>query len=138
MVQWLAFGSFEAMVHDLRVKLWQTVGRRAQPSAIVFDDRTLQSTPDSGAGAGYDGHKKGSVEELASAVQEVTGDNVETAFPDQAYTRDEEAQAGQNHGITLRVVKLPETRRGFVPLPKRRIADLNQPTMPTGTFLPSW
>ena len=77
-------------------------GRREQPSGIILDSRTLQSTPESGARAGYDGArcKRGSkvhiavdtlghllalhvtpaneqdraqVERLAVQVQEVTG-----------------------------------------------------------------
>ena len=29
-----------------------------QPRAVIFDSRTVQSAPESGAGAGYDGHKR--------------------------------------------------------------------------------
>jgi transposase len=113
--RWLKAGSFEAIVHDLRELLRVAQGRNAQPSAVILDARTLQSTPESGARAGYDGHKrkKGSkthaavdtlghllamvvtpaneqeraqVAELAEAVQAVTGDHVELAFVDQGYT----------------------------------------------------
>jgi transposase len=34
------------------------VGRKGQPTAVVIDSRTLQSTPESGACAGYDGAKR--------------------------------------------------------------------------------
>jgi len=150
--RWLAAGSFEAIVHDLRVMLRLAAGRNPEPSAAVFDGRTLQSTPESGARAGYDGHKrkKGSkvhmavdtlghllamhvtpaneqeraqVEELAKAVQEVTNDNIELAFVDQGYTGEEPAQAAKEHGITLEVVKLPEAKRGFVLLPRRWVVE---------------
>src|ERR1700681_1962456 len=47
--RWLAAGAFEAIVHDLRMLLRVAVGRQAQPSAVVLDARTLQSTPESGA-----------------------------------------------------------------------------------------
>src|SRR5947208_15313671 len=96
--------------------------------AAIFDSRTLQSTPESGSHAGYDGAKrrKGSkvhaavdtlgnlltllvtpaneqdraqVGELAQAIQEVTGSHVEVAFVDQGYTGDAPAQAAQEHGI---------------------------------------
>jgi len=106
--RWLAAGSFEAIVHDLRALLRLAEGREAQPSAVIFDARTLQSTPESGGRAGYDGHKrkKGSkthaavdtlghllalmvtpaneqdraqVARLAVAVQEATGEHVEVA-----------------------------------------------------------
>jgi Transposase DDE domain len=33
-------------------------GRKSQPTAVVIDSRTLQSTPESGARAGYDGAKR--------------------------------------------------------------------------------
>src|SRR5450756_1129631 len=51
-------GSFEAIGHDLRVMLRLAAGRNPEPSAAIFDGRTLQSTPESGARAGYDGHKR--------------------------------------------------------------------------------
>jgi len=56
--RWLAAGSFEAIVHDLRVMLRLAVGRNAEPSATIFDSKTLQSTPESGARAGWDGAKR--------------------------------------------------------------------------------
>src|SRR5215813_3639813 len=128
MQRWLAAGCFEAMVHDLRELLREYSGRKAQPSAVVLDSRTMQSTPESGARAGYDGAKrrKGSkvhaavdtlgqllalhvtaadeqdraqVGDLAQAVQEVTGGTVELAYVDQGYTGDEPADAAQQQGI---------------------------------------
>jgi transposase len=54
----LQAGVFEAMVHDLRALLRVAQGRNAQPSAAIFDSRTLQSTPESGTRAGYDGAKR--------------------------------------------------------------------------------
>ena len=33
-------------------------GRSPDPGAAIFDARTVQSTPESGATAGYDGHKR--------------------------------------------------------------------------------
>ena len=124
------------MVHDLRVLLRLAQGRAPQPSAVILDGRTVQSTPESGGRAGYDGHKrrKGSkahlavdtlghllavhvtpanaqerdqVEALAQAVQEVTGQNVELAYVDQGYTGEAPAVAAAQHGIRLEVVKLP-------------------------------
>jgi transposase len=150
--RWLAAGSFEAIVHDLRVMLRLAQGRNAQPSAAIFDGRTLQSTPESGQRAGYDGHKrkKGSkvhmavdtlghllalhvtpaneqeraqVAELAQAVQAVTEQHVELAYVDQGYTGEQAAEAAQEQGITLQVVKLPEAKRGFVLLPRRWVVE---------------
>src|SRR5215211_304305 len=139
--RWLRAGVFEAIVHDLRALLRLAAGRAPEPTAVVLDGRTLQSTPESGARAGYDGHKrrKGSkvhlavdtlghllallvtpahaqeraqVDELAAAVQEVTGDLVEVAFVDQGSTGEQAAEDAAAHGIRLEVVKLPEAKRG--------------------------
>jgi len=150
--RWLKAGSFEAIVHDLRELLRLAQGRNAQPSAVVLDARTLQSTPESGSRAGYDGHKrkKGSkthiavdtlghllamsvtpaneqersqVAALAEAVQEVTGEHVELAYVDQGYTGEEPAEAAKHHGIELEVVKLSEAKRGFVLLPRRWVVE---------------
>ncbi len=45
--RWIKAGVFEAMVHDLRTLLRLAQGRKAQPSAVILDSRTLQSTPES-------------------------------------------------------------------------------------------
>jgi transposase len=150
--RWLAAGVFEAMVHDLRLLLRVAAGRSGQPSAAILDSRTLQSTPESGARGGYDGHKrrKGSkvhaavdtlghllalhvtpadaqdraqVEHLSAAVQEVTGESVTVAYVDQGYTGQEPADAAQAHGIRLEVVKLPAAKHGFVLLPRRWVVE---------------
>ena len=55
--RWIKAGVFEAMVHDLREVLRIAAGKGAKPSAAIFDSRTLQSTPESGARAEYDGAK---------------------------------------------------------------------------------
>src|SRR6202050_1565600 len=108
--RWLASGVFEAMTHDLRELLRMLApGGGATPSAAIFDSRTLQSTPESGQRAGYDGakRKKGSkihmavdtlghllafpvspadqqdraqVKRVAKDVQKATGKSVEVAF----------------------------------------------------------
>jgi transposase len=150
--RWLRAGSFEAIVHDLRALLRLAEGRDAQPSAVIFDARTLQSTPESGRRAGWDGHKrkKGSkthaavdtlghlltmvvtpaneqeraqVAQLAEQVQEVTGEHVELAYVDQGYTGPEVAEAAAEQGIQLEVVKLPQAKRGFVLLPRRWVVE---------------
>jgi transposase len=63
------------------------------------------------------------VEVLAEQVQAVTGESVEIAFVDQAYTGEQAAQAAEQHGIKLAVVKLPEAKKGFVLLPKRWVVE---------------
>ena len=150
--RWLTAGTFEAIVHDLRQLLRVAQGRNVQPSAVILDARTLQSTPESGSRAGYDGHKRkrgakthaavdtlgnllamvvtpadeperAQVAELAERVQQVTGEQVELAYVDQGYTGAEPAEAAAAHGIHLEVVKLPETKRGFVLLPRRWVVE---------------
>src|SRR3984893_9021029 len=148
MRRWMAARCFETMVEDLRLLLREFVGRKGQPSAMILDSRTLQSTPESGARAGYDGAKrrKGSkvhaavdtlghllalhvtaadeqdraqVEKLAETVREITGNNVELAYVDQGYTGEAAVQAANQHGIQLEVVKHAQAKRGFVLLPRR-------------------
>lgn len=152
MRRWLDAHCFEIMVEDLRMLLREFAGRKSQPTAMILDSRTLQSTPESGARAGYDGAKrrKGSkvhaavdtlghllalhvtaadeqdraqVEKLAEAVQEITGKNVELAYVDQGYTGESAAQAAEKHGVQLEVVKHTEAKRGFVLLPRRWVVE---------------
>jgi hypothetical protein len=56
--RWIKAGEFEAIVHDVRTLLRLADGRTAQPSATIWDSRTLQSTPESGHRAGDDGAKR--------------------------------------------------------------------------------
>lgn len=150
--RWLSAGVFETMAHDLRALLRLNQGRNAQPSAAIWDSRTLQSSPESGARAGYDGakRKRGSkvhlavdtlghllalhvspadeqdrahVGALAQKVQEITDENVHLAFVDQGYSGEQAEHDALAHGITLEVVKLPEAKQGFVLLPRRWVVE---------------
>lgn len=56
--RWVKAGVFAALVEDLRVVLRVAQGREGQPSAAILDSRTLQSSPESGQRAGYDGAKR--------------------------------------------------------------------------------
>jgi transposase len=56
--RWVRAGVFEDLVRDLRMLLCELAVRNPQPSAAIFDGRTLQSSRESGARAGYDGHKR--------------------------------------------------------------------------------
>ena len=60
---------------------------------------------------------------LAQEVQQVTGGTVELAYVDQGYTGPNVAQAAQQHGLRLEVVKHPMAKRGFVLLPRRWIVE---------------
>ena len=53
--RWLAAGCFEAIVHDLRAVLRFADGRDPEPTAAIFDSRTVRSTPESGGRAGAAG-----------------------------------------------------------------------------------
>jgi len=152
MRRWIGARCFEIMVEDLRILLREFAGRKPQPTAMILDSRTLQSTPESGARGGYDGAKrrKGSkvhaavdtlghllalhvtaadeqdraqVETLAQAVQQMTGENVELAYVDQGYTGENASQAAEKHGVQLEVVKHTEVKRGFVLLPRRWVVE---------------
>src|SRR5574340_46393 len=66
--RWLAAGCFETLAHDLRAVLRLAAGRTEAPSAAIIDSRTLRSTPESGARAGYDGAKRKRGSKLHLAV----------------------------------------------------------------------
>ena len=150
--RWLRAGCFESMAEDLRLLLRLATGRADAPSAAILDSRTLQSTPESGARAGFDGHKKrkGSkvhaavdtlghllalkvtpaneqdreqVAQLAQALQATTGEFVQVAFVDQGYTGKQPAADAAQQGIRLEVVKHHEAKRGFILLPRRWVVE---------------
>jgi len=60
---------------------------------------------------------------LAKEVLQVTGHTVELAYVDQGYTGPNAAEAAEQHGIQLEVVKYPMAKRGFVLLPKRWVVE---------------
>jgi len=150
--RWITAGVFEALVRDLRELLRVAQGRAPDPSAVILDSRTLQSTPESGHRAGYDGakRKKGSkvhavvdtlghllalrvtpadqqdrqqVKALAKQVQKVTKKSVKLAFVDQGYTGEQPSADAAKQGLELSVVKLPQAKRGFVLLPRRWVVE---------------
>ena len=149
---WIGAGCFEAMAHDLRMVIRELSARASQPTAVIRDGRTVQSTPENGARAGSDGHKrrKGSkvhiavdtlghlpalkvtpaseqereqVGDLAAQVQAATEKNVRISYVDQGYTGAEPAAAAAQEGINLIVIKLPEAKSGFVLLPRRWVVE---------------
>ena len=150
--RWIEAGCFEAMAHDLRKMMRLLAQKSIQPTAVILDGRTMQSTPESGARAGYDGYKrrKGSkvhaavdtlgnllavkvtaaneqeraqVAGLLKEVQEATGQTVEVAYVDQGYTGETPRQDAAQQGVHLVVVKLEEAKRGFVLLPRRWVVE---------------
>jgi transposase len=150
--RWVRAGCFENLAEDLRLLLRLSAGCHDAPSAAILDSRTLQSTPESGGRAGYDGAKKrkgskvhaavdtlghllalkvtaaneqdrAQVKELAQAVQATTGQNVQLAYVDQGYTGEQPASDAAAHGMKLEVVKHHEAKRGFVLLPRRWVVE---------------
>ncbi|CAM3800369.1 IS5 family transposase [Polaromonas hydrogenivorans] len=150
--RWDEAGCFEAMVNDMRSIIRAAQGRRGQPSAVILDGRTLQSSCESGPRAGYDGYKrrKGSkahmavdtlghlialtvtpadeqersqVDALCRQVQQATGETVKLAWADQGYTGEQARSDAAENGIDLQVVKLPEAKKGFVLLPRRWVVE---------------
>jgi transposase len=150
--RWIKAGCFEAMAHDLRALVRLALERTADPSAVILDSRTIQSTPESGGRAGYDGAKKrkgskvhaavdtlghllavkvtaaneqdrAQVKALAQAVQLATGEHVQLAYVDQGYTGEQPAADAAQQGIRLEVVKHHEAKRGFVLLPRRWVVE---------------
>ena len=71
--RWLSAGVFEAMVHDLRILLRLSEGRASEPTASILDSRTLRSTPESGARAGYDGAKRKRGSKVHAAAVDTLG-----------------------------------------------------------------
>lgn len=151
--RWIAARVFESMADDLRVLLRLAAGRpHLEPTAAVLDSRTLQSTPESGPRAGWDGAKRrksskrhlavdtlghllalhvtaadkqdrAQVGELCEQIQQVTGEQVQLAYVDQGYTGPAPAEAARTQGIRLEVVKLPDAKKGFVLLPRRWVVE---------------
>ncbi len=66
--RWLHAGVFEHITHDLRAIVRFLNDRNLEPSAAILDGRTLQSTPESGDRAGYDGAKKKKGSKIHAAV----------------------------------------------------------------------
>jgi Transposase DDE domain len=66
--RWLATGCFEAIIHDLRAILRFVAGKEPEPSAAIFEGRTIQSTRESGSRAGHDGYKRRNGSKVYMAV----------------------------------------------------------------------
>ena len=150
--RWMEAECFETLTHDVRELLRLLQERNPRPTAAIFDGRTMQSSPESGGRAGYDGYKrkKGSkvhvavdtlghllallvtpaneqeraqVGKLAEQVQAATQRSVKLAYVDQGYTGEKPAAEAAEHGVELEVVKLAEAKRGFVLLPRRWVVE---------------
>lgn len=150
--RWFKAECFQNAAHDLRLLTRVERSRNGEPSAVIIDSRTLQSTPESGHRAGFDGAKKrkgtkvhlavdtlghllavlttpaneqdrAQVFDLCLEVQEVTGVTVEVAFADQGYTGTPTALEATEAGVELVIVKRPEASQGFILLPRRWVVE---------------
>jgi transposase len=121
--RWLKAGVFDTSVQELRAVLRVAQGRKPEPSAAIFESRTLPSTPASGPRTAASEQDRSQVTALAATVQEGTGDAVEVAFVDQGYTGEQAAEDAQAQHMRLDVVKLPEAKKGFVLLPRRWVVE---------------
>ena len=150
--RWIQAGCFEMAVHHLRGLLREAEGRQKNPTAAILDGQTIQGTLESGERAGFDGYKmkngskvhiavdtlgnlltlvvtpadeqeREQVDELCQRIQEVTGKSVKIAWVDQGYTGENAKDSAQKHGIELSVVRLPESKKGFVLLPRRWVVE---------------
>ena len=151
---WFKHGCFENLVHDVRMLTREEAGRDAVPSVAIIDSRTLQSTPESGHRAGFDGAKKrtGSkvhaavdtmghviallvtpadeqdrdqVYDLCHQIRKVTGDRVDVVLADGGYTGEQAETDAALLDVELVVVKRPTGAKGFILLPKRWIIERN-------------
>ncbi len=147
--RWVEAGVFAAAAHDLREMIRMLHDRGPYPTAVVLDGRTLQSTPESGGRAGFDGHRKkqcskvhvavdtlghllalvvtpaneqerAQVETLARDVQAACGQSVQIALVDQGYTGENAADAAKQHGVCLEVVKMPVVQNKSVRCSQRK------------------
>ena len=143
---------FETIVVDLRRMIRLGEGKNEQPTAANIDSRTLQGLVENGNRGCYEGHKRrngtklhladdtlgqfldmtvtpanagdrAQVEALTEAMPEATGDAVEVVYVDQGYTGKAAEDAAASAGIWLEAVKMPDTKRGFVLLPRRWVVE---------------
>ena len=150
--RWSEVGCFEALVNDMRSIIRVGQGRAGQPSTVILDGRTLQSSCEGGTRAGYDGYKRrrgskvhmvvdtlghlidltvtpaneqerAQVKALCQAVQDATGDTVEVAWADQGYTGKQVSADVKAASVELRLVKLPEAKKSFALLPRRWVVE---------------
>lgn len=131
---------FTAIIIDLRALIRLGHDCTAHPTTVILDSRPLQSTPESGARAGWDGAKRrngstvhvaidplghllalnvtpanaqdrAQVADLTLAVQEANGEMVTLAYVDASYTGPSAREAAATHGIELEVIKLTDIMR---------------------------
>jgi hypothetical protein len=138
MRRWLEAGYFEALVASpSRAPLGSTTGRSSSRQGREPARPLGHLLPLNGTAA--DQCDRTQVVALAEEVQQMTGKSVELADVDQGYTGQNAADAAEQYGIRLEVVKRPMAKRGFVLPPRRWIVEhsprLGRPLLPLGPRL---
>jgi transposase len=111
----------------LRVVLRVAQGRPPQPSAAIFDRRTVQAPPDRGTRAGYDGAKRRRGSQVPLAVDTLR--HLLALHVTAAHAQDRRqgttlaAQAAEAHQMPREVVTLPAAKTGGVLRPKRWVGE---------------
>ena len=150
--RWIRAGSSRRWCHDLRMIIRLLHERAEQPTAAILDGRTLQSSPESGARAGYDGYKRKKGSKVHIAVDTlghllalvVTPANEQEraqvdALPNRSRKPPSKAwnwpmwikatrakrrpKPRPRTASQLEVVKLADAKRGFVLLPRRWVVE---------------
>jgi transposase len=115
---------FEAIVADLRTLIRLAEGRSPQPSAMILDSRTLQSTPESGDRAGWDGAKRRKGSKVHLAVDTLGHLLALHVTPANEQDRAQVAElAAAVQDATGETVTLAYVKRGFVLLPRRWVVE---------------
>ena len=152
LMRWFERGCFENLAHDLRSVVREDALKEGVPTVAIVDSRTLQSTPESGGRAGYDGGKrsKGSkihaavdtmgnvitllvtsgneqdreqVYDLCREVQQLTGAHIDVVIADQGYTGEQAQIDAALNDVELVVVERPTGATSFVLLPLRWVVE---------------
>lgn len=112
--RWDEAGCFEAMVSDMRSIIRVSQGRRGQPSAVILDSRTLQSSCETGPRAGYDGYKRRNGSKVHAAVDTLCHLIALTVTPANEQERAlVDAQCHRVQEATGQTVKLPGRTRAI-------------------------
>jgi transposase len=117
--RWNDARAFEAAAHDLRqlIRLATKHGSKVHAAVDSLGNLlALVATP-------ANEQERAQVAALSREVQEACQRSVQVAFVDQGYTGQDAAQAAQEQGIRLEVVKHAEAKRGFVLLPRRWVVE---------------